>query len=127
MAVRIIATATREGRHWLVTNETYPSAFTTVTRLADAVDAHREAVAFVAGVPESQVEVEVHPMLDDVIDDVLERARAAAAEADRVQREAAALSRQAVARLREAGLTGADTAAVLGVSPQRVSQLARSA
>ena len=39
------------------------------------------------------------------------------------QREAAAASRRAARDLLAAGLTGADTARVLGVSPQRVSQL----
>lgn len=35
-------------------------------------------------------------------------------------------ARRAAADLRAAGLTGADTAQVLGVSPQRVSQLVSS-
>lgn len=39
------------------------------------------------------------------------------------QRKIAARSRSIAHRLRKAGLNGADTAAVLGVSPQRVSQL----
>jgi signal transduction histidine kinase len=43
--------------------------------------------------------------------------------AERAQRDAAAESRKLVRSLRSAGLTGADTAAALGVSPQRVSQL----
>ncbi len=41
------------------------------------------------------------------------------AEQDRAAEE----SRSVVRRLREAGLSGADTAVVMGISPQRVSQL----
>ncbi|MBF0688404.1 MAG: hypothetical protein IR158_11660 [Cellulomonas sp.] len=125
--MKIIATAVREDRHWLVRNDTYPSAFTTVTRLADAAEAHREAVAFVAGVPAAEIEVEVEPVVDERLADLIAEARAATRDAERAQRVAATLSRQAVARLRAAGLTGVDTAAVLGVSPQRVSQLGKTA
>ena len=52
--------------------------------------------------------------------------RAAVDHAERAQREAAARSRALALRLREAGLTGADIAVVLRVSPQRVSQLMRA-
>jgi predicted transcriptional regulator len=47
-------------------------------------------------------------------------------DAERAQRGAAARSRALAVRLREAGLTGADIAVVLRVSPQRVSQLMRT-
>ena len=52
--------------------------------------------------------------------------RAAVDHAERAQRAAAARSRALALRLREAGLTGADIAVVLRVSPQRVSQLMRT-
>jgi len=48
------------------------------------------------------------------------------AELDAVQRRTAETSRAVVAKLKAAGLSGNDTAAVLDVSPQRVSQLSRS-
>ncbi len=47
-------------------------------------------------------------------------------ELDAVQRRTAKTSRAVVANLKAAGLSGNDTAVVLGVSPQRVSQLNRS-
>jgi len=46
--------------------------------------------------------------------------------ADQAQRQAAAQSRAAARRLRQAGLSGRDIAKVLNVSPQRVSQLLRT-
>ena len=52
--------------------------------------------------------------------------RAAVDHAERAQRDAAARSRALALRLRDAGLTGADIAVVLRVSPQRVSQLMRA-
>jgi uncharacterized protein YjiS (DUF1127 family) len=53
-----------------------------------------------------------------------QRAREAVAELAERQRETAALSRSAVQTLADAGLNGAEIAAVLKVSPQRISQLA---
>lgn len=41
------------------------------------------------------------------------------------QQQVAEESREVVFRLRQAGLSGADTALVMGISPQRVSQLSR--
>ena len=49
--------------------------------------------------------------------------RAELARIDADQAKAAARSRAIARRLRKAGLSGADTAVVMGVSPQRVSQL----
>jgi CRP-like cAMP-binding protein len=52
--------------------------------------------------------------------------RAAVEHAERTQRATAARSRALALRLRDFGLSGADIAVVLGVSPQRVSQLMRT-
>jgi predicted transcriptional regulator len=53
-------------------------------------------------------------------------ARDAVTAADRAQRQAAAQSREAARRLKQAGLSGRDIAKVLEVSPQRVSQLLKT-
>jgi hypothetical protein len=52
--------------------------------------------------------------------------RAETQRADQAQRDAAARSRRLARRLKAAGLSGADIAVVLKVSPQRVSQLVNS-
>lgn len=52
-------TAVRDGDAWRVQNDQYPSAMSIVSRLADAVEHQREAVAFVAGVAEVDVDVVV--------------------------------------------------------------------
>ena len=53
----------------------------------------------------------------------MSRARKAVHELGERQREVTALSRAAAKDLAESGLSGADIAVVLDVSPQRVSQL----
>ena len=56
-----------------------------------------------------------------------EAIRDAIRRAEDAQRDAAARSRQLALRLKASGLTGADIAVILRVSPQRVSQLVSSA
>jgi DNA-directed RNA polymerase specialized sigma subunit len=53
-------------------------------------------------------------------------AREAMAEAEQALRTAAARSRKIAQRLKQQGLSGRDIAAILNVSPQRVSQLLKS-
>jgi hypothetical protein len=61
--------------------------------------------------------------LGDELDAEVKDARAAVADVETAQRDAAAKSRKVAARLKAAGLAGNEVAKVLGVSPQRVSQL----
>jgi DNA-directed RNA polymerase specialized sigma subunit len=78
----------------------------------------------------------LHDLDDDAVFDVViipelggsiardvRKARQAVADLAGHQRKTAEMSRAAVQQLRKAGLTGAEIAAVLGVTPQRVSQL----
>jgi hypothetical protein len=70
--------------------------------------------------------VVVTPEIGGGLDEESRAAREAVSAADRAQRQAAAQSRAAARRLRQAGLSGRDIAKVLNVSPQRVSQLLRT-
>ncbi|MDQ3166581.1 MAG: hypothetical protein M3Q17_10595 [Actinomycetota bacterium] len=85
-----------------------------------------DLIAAVSEIPASEVDVLVAPNLDPVVLAEVEAARKAVAALDEQQRNVAAVSRQAARHLREIGLTGVDAATVLGVSAQRVSQLAKS-
>lgn len=70
--------------------------------------------------------VTITPEIGGGLDERTRAAREAVSSADRAQRAAAAQSREAARRLRQAGLSGRDIAKVLDVSPQRVSQLLKT-
>lgn len=110
---------------WVFQCKDAPGAISQSRRLSDAVDLMTEAIAWVAEIDPATVEIDLVPALPYGLADEVRAARDAVRESDERQREAAARSRAAARRLREAGLSGADTAVVLGVSPQRVSQLIR--
>ena len=116
--------ATRAGRWWGLTVPDVPGAVSQVRTLAQADEYAREAIAFVLDVGSESFDLDVVPDLPADLARRVRAARSAAADVQKRQQAAAALSREVVAGLKAAGLTGADTAAVLGLSPQRVSQLA---
>lgn len=126
VAMRFTSTAVKDGRIWRVQCDQYPSAMSLVTRLADAAVHQQEAIAFIARMPQEEVDVDVRPQLPDGLDALVAEARSAVRGAEAAQRDAARMSRDAVAALKAAGLSGADVSVVLGVSPQRVSQLSRA-
>jgi predicted XRE-type DNA-binding protein len=68
-------------------------------------------------------DVVIVPVLGGTIERDVRKAREAVADLASRQRKTAEMSRAAVQKLRKAGLKGAEIAAVLGVTPQRVSQL----
>lgn len=99
-----------------------------VTQSRTLRDADRMARSYVAmdtGADRDSFEVDIVPDLDGLEKSVGE-ARQAVVEAATVQREAASLARQVVRDLRTHGLSGNDIAALLKVSPQRVSQILKS-
>jgi DNA-directed RNA polymerase specialized sigma subunit len=67
--------------------------------------------------------VNITPDIGDELNQLAIAARRAVRDAERAQLEAATQSRTIARRLKDAGLTGTEIAAVLKVSPQRVSQL----
>jgi predicted RNase H-like HicB family nuclease len=117
--------AQRDGRWWVLSVPDVPGALSQVRSLADAKDWIREAIAAVVNVDPDSFDIELDVELPTLSRDV-RTVRRAVSDAERAQREAAALSRQLVAELRAAGVTVVDTAALLDISPQRVSQLANS-
>jgi hypothetical protein len=93
--------------------------------LRDAEMMVRDYIALDREIPSDSFEVVITPEIGGGLDEETRAVRAAVADAENARREAAARSRAAAAKLRQAGLSGRDIAAVLGVSPQRVSQLLR--
>lgn len=78
------------------------------------------------GVPADSFGITITPEIGGGLDERTRAAREAVTSADRAQRAAAVQSREAARQLRRAGLSGRDIAKVLGVSPQRVSQLLKT-
>jgi CRP-like cAMP-binding protein len=91
--------------------------------LRDAERMARDYIALDTGMAPDAFDVEITPEIGGELGERTAAARRAVAEAEEARRAAAAESRVAARRLREAGLSGRDIAAVLHVTPQRVSQL----
>ena len=95
-----------------------------VRSLAQAEEYVREAIAFVTGATPDSFAVTVVPQLPAALADRVAAAKQAAADAEQAQATAASLSRAVVAELAEAGFNGRESAVILGLSKQRISQLA---
>ena len=92
--------------------------------LHSAASVAREYISLAEDISDkSTIDVEIRPQIDNALGQEVIAARKAVQELGERQREVAALSRAAARDLAESGLSGADIAVVLDVSPQRVSQL----
>jgi hypothetical protein len=94
--------------------------------LSDAEGMARDYVALALDVPEDSFEVRIVPEVGGGVDQKVKQTREAITAAAQAQSRVAETSRALVGELKELGLTGKDVAVVLGVTPQRVSQLTRS-
>ena len=94
--------------------------------LRDAEMMARDLISRRLGLAADSFDVAITPEVGGGLDEQTRAAREAVTDADRAQRRAAAQSREAARRLRQAGLSGRDIAKVLDVSPQRVSQLLKT-
>lgn len=118
------ATARRDGRWWLVTVKD-PDTVGQARNLEEVEDVAREVIGLWFDTDPDSFDV-------DVTIEIPESARAAWEEAvtleDRARKDevaAAALRRSAVQALRAEGLIMKDAGRVLGLSPQRIHQLAQ--
>lgn len=111
---------------WVFQCREFPGAISQGKSLASAYDLMPEAIAFVAEVDQDSVDIDLVPDLPrDVVAEVLATVREVA-ELERQQTQVAERRRRIARTLHDAhGLSGVDTATVLKVSPQRVSQLIR--
>jgi hypothetical protein len=82
----------------------------------------RDLISRREGLVADSFDITITPEIGGGLDET-RAARDAVTAADRAQRRAAAQSRDAARRLRQAGLSGRDIAKVMNVSPQRVAQL----
>jgi hypothetical protein len=91
--------------------------------LGDAEAMVRDYIALEFDVPEDSFAVTITPEIGDGLDEDVREARADVQRAAEIQKAAAERARSVAHRLRAKGFTGQDVAKILGVSPQRVSQL----
>ena len=118
------AVAERSGDWWAVRVREQPGVFTQAKRLDQVEAMARDALVALLDRDPSSFDVHVIEKLpEDVVEDV-RHAREAREHALEAQAEADAAMRRAALRLVRSGLTVRDVGRVLGVSPQRVSQLA---
>jgi predicted RNase H-like HicB family nuclease len=120
-------TAEKSGKWWVLQCTEVPGAVSQTARLDQAEDIIREAILWVAGVPETEIEIDVRVVLPVVVRESInaaERFRRESAEAT----IKASLAVSAAAReLHRIGLTVRDIGTVLGVSHEHAGQLVDSA
>lgn len=118
------ATAVRDGRWWSVQIHGLPENYAGFTQGRDLDEARamaREATALLLDVPEDEIAIDLHVDVADPLLDELAAARRA--------REEAAIAEQhmlarAARELTEKGISQRDAGRLLGISHQRVAQLA---
>ena len=94
--------------------------------LSDAEEMVRDYIALDTGADPDSFAVSITPEIGDGLDEHVEETRQRIREAEQAQAQAAERSRALVRELAARGLSGKDTARVLGVPPQRVSQLLKA-
>lgn len=121
-----LVTAEHTPRGWWALEAPEVGAVSQVRRLSQAADEMREAVAHLAGIPESEVELRVEHILPEAFREALEEARHLRAEAAAAAAASGAANRRAARVLSAQGYTVRDIGQLMDVSPQRVSQLVNS-
>lgn len=113
----------RQADGWLVDVPELDNFHTVAKRLDKATDQIKDLVHDATGAEKCDIVIKVEAVMPGIICD-LETAQEKMAAAQRLQEEASAEIRNVVSRMRDEGLTMRDIAVLLGVTPQRVAQLA---
>ncbi|HEV8025433.1 MAG TPA: hypothetical protein VGP37_11180 [Candidatus Nanopelagicales bacterium] len=116
------AVVSREGRWWIVDVDGVGT--TQARNLTEAQEMAVDLIAIIQELPTNGIDVEIRVALEKDLEQEIEQARAAIKELEERQQAVARTSRSVARKLvHSAGLTGRDASVVLGISPQRVSQL----
>lgn len=124
---RYTSTARKDGRWWVVQCDQEPGALSQVVRLDQAAEHQREAIAFVTGLAQDEIEVAVVPVIDDEARRLLDQAHQDRAQAEELAEQASREIQQAARLMVQKGLSLRDVGSVLGVSHQRAHQLVNAA
>lgn len=117
------AVCRRSGGWWAIRVPEVTGLHTQVRRLDQAEDMTRDAIVLMLDVDPADVQIEVRPEVPAPVENAL------AARREAREREAAAdaATEEAVRQLLKAGYTMRDAGRLLGLSPQRISQIAAAA
>lgn len=116
--------AERDGSWWAIRVPELRGVYSQARRLADVEAMARDATALMLDVPPDTFGISVEPVLDTDLARLVDQARGDRLEAERAAQRASEQLRAAVDRLVSAGLTVRDIAHLLGLSHQRVAQVA---
>lgn len=114
------AVCRRAGSWWAISVPELKGVHTQARRLDQVAAMAQEAIALMLDVDPATIQIEVRPELPDTATRALD-ARRTAREADQAAEQATAI---AVRALLGDGYTVRDAGALLGLSPQRISQIA---
>ncbi|MBU8858470.1 MULTISPECIES: type II toxin-antitoxin system HicB family antitoxin [unclassified Micromonospora] len=118
--MKYTAKCVRSGDWWAITVPEIKGVFSQARRLNQVEAMAREAIALLLDVDPQSFDVDVRPDLPQEVTRA-RKARSALRKAEETAEEATVTAARA---LLEKGYTVRDTGALLGLSPQRVSQLA---
>jgi DNA-directed RNA polymerase specialized sigma subunit len=121
--LEIKAVCERELDGWTIDIPELDNLHTTAKRLDKAVENIKLIANERFGVQVCDIVVKIEAKMPALLKD-LQEAQAKMREANRLQEEASAAIREVVGLMRDDGLTMRDIGVLLGVSPQRVAQLA---
>lgn len=121
--MEIKALVERQEDGWLIAVPELGNYKTTVKRLDKGTELIKSLAEKVTGESKCDIVVKVEAVMPGIICDI-EAAQNKMREANRLQEEASNEIRDVVGRMRDRGLTMRDIAILLGVTPQRVAQLA---
>lgn len=123
MAMEIKARAERQEDGWLIDVPSLGNFKTTSKRLDKATEQIKLLAEKATGESKCDIIVKVEAVMPGIICDI-EAAQGKMQAAAKMQEEASNEIRDVVSRMRDEGLTMRDIAILLGVTPQRVAQLA---
>ena len=121
--MEIKAVCERAADGWAIDIPELDNLHTNVKRLDKAVENIKLLAKERFGVDICDIVVKIEAKMPHLVSD-LEQAQSKMREANRLQEEASAAIREVVGQMRDEGLTMRDIGVLLGVSPQRVAQLA---
>jgi DNA-directed RNA polymerase specialized sigma24 family protein len=124
--MEITAECERKAGAWRVRVPQLDNLLISTKRLDSATEQIKDLVHEYQGVDRCEVIVKVETSMPGIMCD-LEQAQEKMREANRLQEEASKEIREVVSKLRAEGLSMRDIGVLLGISPQRVAQLAESA